>query len=59
VKRHANEELLFGTVAEVVEEGAQSTNENNQNLAGRISFLKQDAGRSRLGSFYPLTEDDW
>lgn len=59
VKRHANEQLLFGTVAEVVEEGAQSTNENNQNLAGRVSFLKQDAGRSRLGSFYPLSEEDW
>lgn len=28
-------------------------------VSGRISFLKDDPGRQQIGSFNPLTDDDW
>ncbi|CAG8440942.1 1066_t:CDS:10 [Ambispora gerdemannii] len=28
-------------------------------IRGKISFIKDDPGRQTIGSFHPLTEDDW
>ena len=38
---------------EIAEEDSQTY------ISGRISFLKDDPGRQEIGSFNPLTEDDW
>lgn len=28
-------------------------------VSGKISFIKDDPGRQAIGSFHPLTDDDW
>lgn len=50
----SQEPHVFGTAREVVHEGARKGV-----LAGPVSFLKDDPGRQMIGSFHPLSEDDW
>ena len=33
--------------------------ENKIYISGKIQFLKDDPGRQAIGSFHPLTDDDW
>lgn len=54
VAYRSQEPHLFGTASEVVHSGARKGA-----LVGPVSFLKDDPGRQMIGSFYPLTEDDW
>jgi hypothetical protein len=50
---------LFGTIHEVTVQGAIPTKRNNGKLSGKVTFIKDDPGRQMIGSFNPLTEDDW
>lgn len=44
---------------ETDEEKAVHEEESKVYVSGRISFLQDDPGRQQIGSFNPLTEDDW
>jgi hypothetical protein len=33
--------------------------ENKIYVSGKISFIKDDPGRQAIGSFNPITDDDW
>ncbi|KAH8806113.1 ankyrin repeat protein [Xylogone sp. PMI_703] len=59
VARHSKEPHLFGTIQEVVVQGMKPGKKGKEKLAGKIDFLKDDPGRQMIGSFHPLTEDDW
>lgn len=50
---------MFGTVDEVLNRGATRAKKNQEKLKGRVKFLKDDPGRQMIGSFHPLTQDDW
>ena len=54
VAYRSQEPHLFGTITKVVYEGAE-----RGVLSGPVSFLKDNPGRQMIGSFYPLSEDDW
>lgn len=41
------------------EECAISEEESKIYVAGELSFMMDDPGRQAIGSFYPLTSDDW
>ncbi|KAF9224651.1 hypothetical protein BS17DRAFT_816863 [Gyrodon lividus] len=58
VTKHSKEPHLFGTIEEVAGQGAPSSRRRKK-LAGKITFIKDDPGRQMIGSFHPLTEDDW
>lgn len=36
-----------------------ATEEAKRYISGRISFMKDDPGRQTIGSFNPITDDDW
>jgi hypothetical protein len=59
VALHSKEPYVFGTVEEVLNRGATRAKKNQGKLKGRVKFLQNDPGRQMIGSFYPLTEDDW
>ncbi|KFH46191.1 hypothetical protein ACRE_030170 [Hapsidospora chrysogenum ATCC 11550] len=59
VALHSKEPCVFGTVDEVLNRGATRAKKNQGKLKGRVKFLKDDPGRQMIGSFYPLTQDDW
>ncbi|KAI1271374.1 ankyrin repeat protein [Xylaria sp. FL0933] len=59
VKKHSKEPYLFGTLEEVVIHGAQPSRKRSGELAGKVTFIKDNPGRQMIGSFYPLNEDDW
>ncbi|KAL6857594.1 hypothetical protein ACO1O0_005035 [Amphichorda felina] len=59
VSLHSKEPYVFGTIDQVLTEGAKSTKKKGGKLGGRVAFLKDDPGRQMIGSFHPLTEDDW
>ncbi|KAG8165309.1 hypothetical protein KVR01_005584 [Diaporthe batatas] len=44
---------------ETEEEKAVHEEESKTYVSGNISFLQDDPGRQQIGSFNPLTEDDW
>ncbi|KAK7719672.1 hypothetical protein SLS64_001851 [Diaporthe eres] len=44
---------------ETDEEKAVHEEESKIYVSGKISFLQDDPGRQQIGSFNPLTEDDW
>jgi hypothetical protein len=50
---------LFGTIQEVAIQGAKPGKKGKQKLVGQVTFLQDDPGRQMIGSFYPLTKDDW
>ncbi|KAF3764592.1 hypothetical protein M406DRAFT_107219 [Cryphonectria parasitica EP155] len=59
VERHSTEPYLFGTIEEVLVQGDTSGKKKKKKLAGKVTFLKDDPGRQMIGSFHPLTDDDW
>lgn len=52
----AREPCMFGTAEEVVMQGEGP---GKGKLSGRVAFIKDDPGRQMIGSFRPLTADDW
>lgn len=56
---HSKEPYVFGTIDSVLKQGAKPTKKNQGRLEGRVAFLKDNPGRQMIGSFHPLTEDDW
>ncbi|GAM82971.1 hypothetical protein ANO11243_009570 [Dothideomycetidae sp. 11243] len=63
---------FFGRVADVIEDCCgfcpEPTNEDEalvaeeeaeRYLKGRITFITHNPGRQQIGSFHPLTDDDW
>ncbi|KAI1370866.1 hypothetical protein F4677DRAFT_450940 [Hypoxylon crocopeplum] len=64
---HAKEPYMFGTIEEVTGQSAGSSRKGKWKLARRgkgeltekITFIKDNPGRQMIGSFYPLTADDW
>lgn len=46
-------------VAESDEDLAAFEKEHKIYISGALQFLKDDPGRQAVGSFHPLTEDDW
>ncbi|RYO99636.1 hypothetical protein DL766_009363 [Monosporascus sp. MC13-8B] len=59
VERHSRGQHLFGTIEEVAVRGAKPGKKSKETLAGKVTFLKDDPGRQMIGSFHPLSEDDW
>ena len=47
---------MFGTIDEVTVKGEAP---GAGKLAGKVTFIKDDPGRQMIGSFHPLTADDW
>jgi hypothetical protein len=43
----------------VTEQGAKPSKKSKGNLAGKVTFIKDNPGRQMIGSFNPLTDDDW
>lgn len=63
---------FFGSVKDVIhdccgfcpepvteEDLAAAEEESKIFISGEISFLKDDPGRQEIGSFHPITDDDW
>jgi ankyrin repeat protein len=63
---------FFGTVNDVIhdccgfcpdpisDEDLKAADEESKTfISGNISFLKDDPGRQEIGSFHPITDDDW
>lgn len=63
---------FFGSVNDVIrdccgfcpqpvtdEDSAAAEEESKIFISGDISFLKDDPGRQEIGSFHPITDDDW
>ncbi|KAK3329602.1 hypothetical protein B0H66DRAFT_31713 [Apodospora peruviana] len=46
-------------VPETDEEKEIAEEESKIYVSGKISFIKDDPGRQQIGSFNPLTDDDW
>lgn len=44
---------------ETEEEKEVFENESKIYVSGKVSFIKDDPGRQEIGSFHPLTNDDW
>ena len=59
VKEHSKDPYLFGTIYEVTAQSKKPTRKNKGRLAGKVTFIKDNPGRQMIGSFTPLTEDDW
>ncbi|GIK05037.1 hypothetical protein Aspvir_009136 [Aspergillus viridinutans] len=60
VDQHAKESPhFFGTIDEVVIQGMKRTKKNKGQLSGKVTFIKDDPGRQMIGSFHPITDDDW
>ncbi|KAJ8059751.1 hypothetical protein OCU04_011391 [Sclerotinia nivalis] len=60
VKRHATEPFMFGTLDEVLHrKRSKKPQWNDRELSKTIKFIKENPGRQMIGSFYPLTADDW
>ncbi|TPX15381.1 uncharacterized protein E0L32_004361 [Thyridium curvatum] len=49
----------FCPKAETEQELEVAEQENKIYVSGEISFIKDDPGRQQIGSFNPLTDDDW
>ena len=49
----------FCPKAETDDDLAVAEQENKIYISGPVTFLKDDPGRQQIGSFNPLTEDDW
>uniref|UniRef100_A0A8H7NNZ4 Uncharacterized protein n=1 Tax=Bionectria ochroleuca TaxID=29856 RepID=A0A8H7NNZ4_BIOOC len=56
VALHSKEAYRFGTIHEVMEEGSIAS---QNGIEGSLRFLTDDPGRQMIGSFHPLTDDDW
>ncbi|RYP42706.1 hypothetical protein DL767_000075 [Monosporascus sp. MG133] len=60
VEKHSKgQQHLFGTIQDVAVRGAKSGKKSKKKLVGKVTFLKDDPGRQMIGSFHPLSEDDW
>ena len=56
---HSKEPYTFGTVDEVLSGETKSGKRGQGKLDKKLSFIKDDPGRQMIGSFHPLSEDDW
>ncbi|KAI9900887.1 hypothetical protein N3K66_005149 [Trichothecium roseum] len=64
IAQRSREPHVFGDLETVLEQGTAATGSSRKRdrtprLQGRVRFLRDDPGRQMVGSFYPLTEDDW
>ncbi|KAI1798565.1 hypothetical protein F4811DRAFT_548003 [Daldinia bambusicola] len=60
VTEHSKEPYMFGTIREVTgQEKSPGKNKSKGTLPQKVSFLKHNPGRQMIGSFYPITDDDW
>ncbi|PYH37815.1 uncharacterized protein BO87DRAFT_413209 [Aspergillus neoniger CBS 115656] len=58
VASHSSIPFLFGTLDQIIK-GSGSRRPQDKDLAGRLSFMKDNPGRQMIGSFYPLDERGW
>jgi hypothetical protein len=58
IEKHSNEPYLFGTIHQVIWEGAPS-DQASAKLRGPVNFIKDNPGRQMIGSFHPLDEEGW
>ena len=56
LKNPKREPCMFGTVEEVTLKGEAP---GKGKMSGPVTFLKDDPGRQMIGSFHPLSADDW
>ncbi|KAK3381190.1 ankyrin repeat protein [Podospora didyma] len=59
VKKHSTEPFRFGTIRQVMGLAPIKDKKRGEQLGGKVTFMKDNPGRQMIGSFYPLTEDDW
>ncbi|KAM4060509.1 ankyrin repeat protein [Hirsutella rhossiliensis] len=59
VSKRAKEPYLFGSIEKVTSWGAKPSKKMKGKLAGKVTFIRDNPGRQMIGSFYPLTDDDW
>ncbi|EFX02070.1 ankyrin repeat protein [Grosmannia clavigera kw1407] len=59
VVKHSKEPYYFGNISQVCTVGNKSGSHKNPKLIGKIPFIKDNPGRQMIGSFYPLTANDW
>ncbi|PWY90954.1 hypothetical protein BO70DRAFT_307386 [Aspergillus heteromorphus CBS 117.55] len=56
--KHSNIPFLSGSLNEVIS-GPGCWRPTNEEISGRIRFMKENPGRQMIGSFYPLDADNW
>ncbi|KAG9255835.1 ankyrin repeat protein [Emericellopsis atlantica] len=57
---HSKEPYIFGSVDKVLQgKTPESSKKNVAELGSKVVFLTDDPGRQMIGSFNPITEDDW
>ncbi|SPO07204.1 uncharacterized protein DNG_09898 [Cephalotrichum gorgonifer] len=49
------EPCMFGTLDEVI----KGDTSGEGKVSGKVTFMSHDPGRQMIGSFHPLTDDDW
>ncbi|KAI1643377.1 uncharacterized protein F4817DRAFT_350105 [Daldinia loculata] len=59
VIEHSKEPYMFGTIHEVTGQQSSSSKKGKGRLSQKITFIKDNPGRQMIGSFYPITDDDW
>lgn len=64
VVEHAREPYTFGTIQELTDprmgyKWKLSMRGRRKSTATAITFIKENPGRQMIGSFHPLTDDDW
>ncbi|KAI0853477.1 hypothetical protein F5Y00DRAFT_270644 [Daldinia vernicosa] len=59
VIEHAKEPYRFGTIHEVTGQQASSSKKGRGRLSQKVTFIKDNPGRQMIGSFNPITDDDW
>lgn len=59
-KHWTDEPYLFGDIRTVLYKGDERPlNQSSPKLQGQATFIRDDPGRQMIGSFHPLTADDW
>ncbi|KAI0884918.1 uncharacterized protein GGS22DRAFT_148152 [Annulohypoxylon maeteangense] len=64
VIEHAKTPYMFGTIQEVTDPKNpkckwELKHKSKTKLRRKVTFIKFNPGRQMIGSFYPLTDDDW
>ncbi|KAI1464320.1 uncharacterized protein F4812DRAFT_442994 [Daldinia caldariorum] len=59
VTEHSQEPYMFGTIREVTGQEKSSGKKGKGVLPQKVSFIKHNPGRQMIGSFNPVTDDDW
>lgn len=64
IEHGAKEPYVLGTIEEVTGQGRRKfkwrqAHKARGKLSRKITYIKDDPGRQMIGSFYPLTTEDW